>query len=100
MKITENNNDLPEGLITILKNAVVDNFNEHKKDYNKELTRDEVLLISVIQNDVADEVYMMMTTRKVGLLYALHVVDSNVTLYLYNRIGRKVLAGIEHKGDN
>lgn len=100
MNITENNNDLSDGLITVLKNAVVDNYNEYKNKNNKTLTGDEVTLISVIKNNDTDEVYLLSTTRKDSLLYALHFVGSDVTLYLYNRIGRKVLAGVEYKGDN
>jgi len=97
MNITENNNSLSDGLITVLKNAVVDNYNEHKNKNNKTLTRDEVTLISVIKNNDTDEVYLLSTTRKDALLYALHFVGSDVTLYLYNRIGRKVLSNVELK---
>lgn len=97
MKITENNSNLSDGLITVVKNAVVDNYNEYKNKNNKTLTRDEVTLISVIKNNDTDEVYLLTTTRKDALLYALHFVGSDVTLYLYNRIGRKVLSGIENK---
>jgi hypothetical protein len=97
MNITENQTPLPEGLITVLQNAVVDNYNEYKNKNNKTLTRDEVTLISVIKNNDTDEVYLLTTTRKDALLYALHFVGSDVTLYLYNRIGRKVLSNVEQK---
>ncbi len=95
MQIKENQTFLPEGLITVLQNTVVDNYNEHKNEKNQVLTRDEVQLISVITNDVANEVYLLTTTRNDGLLYALHFEGSMVTLYLYNRIARKVLASKE-----
>jgi hypothetical protein len=96
MQITENQTPLPEGLITTLQNAVVDNYNAHKNEKNEVLTRDEVTLISVITNDVANEVFLLTTTRNDGLLYALHFEGSMVTLYLYNRIARKILSNNEN----
>ena len=100
MNITEKNT-LSDATVKVLKNLVVDNYNEHKNEKNKELTRDEVTLISVIENDTADNVYLLTTTRNDGLLYAIHFVGvSNVTLYLYNRISRKSLAGVVLEGGN
>lgn len=73
-------------------NAVVDNYNEHKSEKNKELTTKEVRIIAVVDTPHYEE-FLLITGRNDGLIYSLQVerISKKVSLYLYNRIARKVL---------
>lgn len=73
-------------------NAIVDNYNEFKSEKNKELTTKEVRIIAVVDTPHYEE-FLLITGRNDGLLYSLQVErhSNKVSLYLYNRIARKVL---------
>jgi hypothetical protein len=73
-------------------NAVVDNYNEHKSEKNKELTTKEVRIIAIVDTPHYEE-FLLITGRNDGLIYSLQVerISKKVSLYLYNRIARKIL---------
>jgi hypothetical protein len=73
-------------------NAIVDNYNSHKTEKNKELTPKEVRIIAVVDTPHYEE-FLLTTGRNDGLLYSLQVerLSKKVSLYLYNRIAKKIL---------
>lgn len=73
-------------------NAIVDNYNVHKSDKNKELTTKEVRIIAIVDTPHYEE-FLLITGRNDGLLYSIQVerITKKVTLFLYNRIARTVL---------
>lgn len=74
-------------------NAIVANYNEHKTEKNKELTTKEVRIIACIDTPHYEE-FLLVTGRNDGLLYSIQVEreSKKVSLYLYNRIARKILS--------
>jgi len=73
-------------------NAVATNYNEHKSEKNQELTTNEIQIISLVEMPNYEE-FLLITGRNDGLLYSVQTDRSTgkVSLYLYNRIARKVL---------
>lgn len=89
----ENNNISPTDALSQIEaiNAIVDNYNEHKSEKNKELTTSEVRIIAILDTPMYEE-FLLITGRNDGLLYSIQVEQNKkVTLFLYNRIARKVL---------
>ena len=76
---------------------IVDNYNAHKLDKNKELVNDDVLVLSSRETDKGWHLFLT-TKRNDGLLYEV-VADKTqdkTLLYLYNRIARKVITKEEN----
>jgi len=98
MTNTETNPEIHSAVATLFQieaiNAVVENYNEHKNEKNKELTAEEVRIIAAV--DSVDVQLLLITGRNDGLLYSVlferdGMLQSKVTLYLYNRIARKII---------
>lgn len=71
---------------------IVDNYNAHKLDKNKELEPIDVVVLSSRETDNGWHLFLT-TKRNDGLLYEV-VADNEKDksiLYLYNRIARKVI---------
>ena len=73
---------------------IVDNYNAHKLEKNKELTVDDVVVLSSRATDNGWHLFLT-TKRNDGLLYEVTQEDKTV-LYLYNRIARKVITKEEN----
>lgn len=87
--------------VFLARSAVVLNYNAHKSEKNKTMMLEEVQVLTLIETDSKATV-LLKTARNDGLMYEV-VFDVNtdrVTLFLYNRIARKVLTGETTKEDN
>lgn len=88
-----NNTDAVDTLSQIEAiNAIVENYNEHKNEKNKELTVKEVRIIAIVETPFYNE-FLLITGRNDGLLYSIQIDNESrkTSLFLYNRIARKVL---------
>ena len=73
---------------------IVDNYNAHKLEKNKELIIDDVIVLSSRATDKGWHLFLT-TKRNDGLLYEVTQEDKTV-LHLYNRIARKVITKEEN----
>lgn len=73
--------------------VIVDNYNAHKLDKNKELIPEDVIVLSWKFTEKGVWHLFLTTKRNDGLLYELlaDVETEKTTLYLYNRIARRVI---------
>ena len=76
---------------------IVDNYNAHKLEKNKELIIDDVIVLSSRATDKGWHLFLT-TKRNDGLLYEVikDTEEDKTLLYLYNRIARKVITKEEN----
>ena len=76
---------------------IVDNYNAHKLEKNKELVPSDVLVLSSHSTDNGWHLFLT-TKRNDGLLYEVIAdeKEAKTHLYLYNRIARRVITKEEN----